>query len=458
MPNHGRRDNPTEHNIGDVIGQRHVLDRTIRAQVRSVDAENGFVILIYENMPGGGKYTTIQPLWMSFPDPKIGNPAWGRFIPQEGDLVRVSFDYDDRPVIVGHDISAESAKIADGLSGWPALNEQYKISKGANAPTSKAKFAQFIPLKPGEYDFMSTGGAYIYGNNQGRLYLAGGNVSVTLIKNDLRISQRSQLISHSADNCEYRFGQVRRTDTATQLDKIVSSDTNGVYKEFSVVLKRTVDAQTSMDVSTFKIGNVVDDSGSVTGPSNPYRFLYQAFGSSGSEVCKMAIDNLGNWDVLAPDNATTGVTFDFSKGDWVTKFKTATHTNSSKTSIDSPNVNLGAVDAPEHLILGNTYGNAEKEYVSDMATQVQNAITSLKNVNTALNTFALAINTATLPAVSLPTIITAMKGIGAAATALQISVAPEIPNDAEISTEVGQVASTFTDAYDTYLSKISKTQ
>lgn len=458
MPHYGRRNNPTEHNIGDVIGQRHVLDRTIRAQVRSVDAENGVVILIYENMPGGGKYTTIQPLWMSFPDTKIGNPAWGRFIPQEGDLVRVSFDYDDRPVIVGHDIAAESAKVADGLSGWPAINDQYKISKGSNAPKSKAKFAQFIPLKPGEYDFMSSGGAYIYGNNQGRLYMAGGNVSVTLIKNDLRIAQRAQLLSHSADHCEYRLGQVRRTDASSQLDKTISADSNGVYKEFSVVLRKTIDAQTSMDVSTFKIGNVVAEDGSVIGPTNPYRFLYQSFGSSGSEVCKMAIDNLGNWDVLASSDATIGVTFDFSSGDWTTKFKTATHTNSSKTSIDSPDINLGAVDAPEKLILGNTYGNAEKDYVSDMATQNQNAVTSTGNIASALQTFAISVSAATAPAVSLPTLIAAMKGIGVAATALQVAVAAEIPNDSQISSQISQVASTFTDAYDTYLSKISKTK
>lgn len=338
MSLYGRRDVIGERSVGDIIDQRGVLNRTIRAQVRTVDSDNGFVVLIYENMPSGGKYVTAAPLWMSFPDSKIGNPSWGRFMPQEGDLVRVSFDYNDRPIIVGYDIDAAKLGVADGHSGWPAINDEYKKAAGdENGDASKAKFAQFTPIKPGEYDFMSNGGAYIYGNNQGRLYLAGGSVSVTLIKNDLRISQRAQLLSHTADDCELRFGQVRRINSANNLDEKVSSDSDGKFKEFGVVLKKTLEAGSSQDVATFKMGNVIDDSGSAqqSSASKDARLWYQAFTDAGEEALKMVIDNVGNWDILAP-NADTGVNIDFTNGPWKTKSKSTEWTISDSWVIKTP--------------------------------------------------------------------------------------------------------------------------
>lgn len=458
----GRRSTPNDFRVGDAISQESVLNRTIRAQVRTVDADNGFVTLIYENMPGGGKFTTIQPLWMSFPDAKIGNPAWGRFIPQESDLVRISFDYDDRPVIVGHDISAQKAGVADGLTGWPAINEEYKKAKdkGANGPADKAKFAQFVPIKPGEYDFMSSGGAYIYGNNRGRLYLAGGNVSITLIKNDLRISQRSQLLSHTAESSELRFGQVRRNDTSSQLDKKVSSDSNGAFREFSVVLRKTIDEKTSQDLSTFKIGNVVADNGDVIGPDNPYRFLYQSFDTTGAESLKMSVDTLGNWDVTGNDKATTGAVLDFQYGDWQTRFKTVTHSNSVKTSIDSPDVNLGAVDAPEALILGNTYGNAEKDYVDDMASQVKDLATSVQTLATAIVAFCTSVVAVAPTAITVSpgAPIASVVAIGVGAATLLTSAQSEISKALSVATQATIVASTFSQPYDTYLSTVVKTK
>lgn len=446
MPTYGRRNNPTEHHIKESIDQRNVLNRTIRAQVSTVDAENGFVVLTYENLPSGGKYATVQPLWMSFPDAKIGAPAWGRFIPQQGDLVRISFDYDDRPVILGHDITAARSTVADGLSGWPLLNEEYKKARGPDAPADRAKFAQFTPLKPGEYDFMSSGGAYVYGNNRGRLYLAGGNVSITLVKNDLRISQRAQLLSHSADDCELRFGQVRRNDPADQLEKKVSSDSNGLFKEFAVVLKKTISAGTTANLTTLKLGNVVDDTGSVLSGVNPYRLYYQSFIDAGTESLKMTIDNLGNWDVLAPTEATTGVTFDFSAGDWTTKFKTATHTNSDKTSIDSPNINLGAIDATEHLILGDKYRSAEETMIKDLADQ-------LKNLADAVSTFCTTIAPTCASAVTTSpgSPIASVIAIGTATIPLNIATQA-------VKAQAPIVATTFTSKYSTYLSEISKTK
>ncbi len=457
----GRRSTPDDYHVGKAVAQRQVLNRTIRAQVQTVDAPNGIVTLIYENMPGGGKITSIQPLWMSFPKSDIGSPAWGRFIPQQSDLVRVSFDYDDRPVIVGADISAQKKDVGDGLSGWPALNAEYTKAKnsGSSGPAEKAKFAQFTPIRPGEYDFMSSGGAYIYGSDKGRLYLSGGNVSITLIKNDLRISQRAQLLSHTSDNCELRFGQVRRNNATTQLDSKISADSSGVYKEFSVVIRRTINSQTSQDLSTFKLGNVIDESGSILGSNdNPYRYLYTSYDASGNEALKMAVDNKGNWEVIASDQATIGATFEFEDGDWNTSFKTAAHVNTTKTSIDSPDIHLGAVDAPEALILGNTYGNAEIEYVGDAASQVSDLATSVQTLCTAIVTFCTAVAASSAGAVTTSpgSPITSVVAIGTAASTLLASAQTESAKASAVSSQITTIASSFTDPWSDNLSEIVK--
>ena len=96
MSLYGRREVPGERGVQGVLDQRAVLNRTLRAQVSAVSPENGYVIITYENMPSGGKYITVPPIWMSFPDAASNSgPAWGRYMPQQSDLVKVVFGYDD---------------------------------------------------------------------------------------------------------------------------------------------------------------------------------------------------------------------------------------------------------------------------------------------------------------------------------------------------------------------------
>jgi hypothetical protein len=373
MPLYGRRDIPGDKGLVGVNDQRNVLNRTIRASVNNVDAKNGVAILTYESFPGGGKYVTVAPLWMSFPNSKVGNPAWGRFMPQEGDIVRLSFDYDDCPTIVGYDVAANKDGVADGLTGWPMLNENYNLAT-TSPNSSNAMFANFIPIKPGEYDFMSSGGAYIYGNENGRLYMAGGTVSISMVKNDLRISSNAKLWSHTADDCELRFGQVRRINPVSQVDEPDSDDTR---KEFLAKLKKTTtvgDVTTIMDLSTFGLGDIVDDLGTVVNAptSNlPARLWYQSF-NNGTESLKMAIDTSGNWDVIAP-SATTGVKFDFSAGSWDTKFSKTVHTDTVSTVIASPSIKLGSSSAFESAVLGNTF----QSKLNDVLTSLNIVLTSL---------------------------------------------------------------------------------
>lgn len=428
MSIYGRRSVPGEKSVRDQADQRNVLNRTIRAQVTSVNHENGYVLITYESMPGGGKYATVPPLWMSFPEANIGGPAWGRYMPQQSDLIKVSFDYDDRPHVIGYDIVAGKVGVANNTFGWPQLHDQYKAGQSSSDP-KKAKFAQFTPLNPGEYDFMSSGGAYIYGNNRGRLYLAGGSVSVALVKNDLRINQRAQLWYHVADDCELRFGQVRRVVTSDGLETAIGDKKQ---MEFNLMMKNTVSAGSSTNLSSLKVGNVRSNSDgaeeNTPSAGSALRFSYKSYNDSGEETLHNAIDKLGNWEVIAP-NADKGVVFDFSSSDWIAGFtnikfeaselcqlkskdceitasnsltiksNTTEHTADSSYRLkspiqtfeastsffaDSPKILLGN-GAGHGLILSNTYLPAESTCLGQLVAHINAHQQALKSIAKILN-------------------------------------------------------------------------
>lgn len=427
----GRRPIPGDKGLAIAMEQRAVLNRTIRAQVTNVDSKNGFVKLTYDGLPSGGRHATIEPLWMSFPS--SGRPAWGRFIPQESDMVKVTFDYDDYAKITGYDVVANRADIADGRSGWPELAAQYeKFISGEN--DDRPQFANFISLNPGEYDFMSSGGAYIYGNNAGRLYMAGGPVSISIIKNEMRILSRSQLSTTIADDSEMRFGQVRRAD-AQGNEKVISSDTNGALKEFNVSVAASSPKAT---LGVFKLGNVVDDTAEVqSSQGNPLRMLLQVYTDASSKTYEMSVDKLGNMSIES------------SSAEFIMNYNKYKFTAAQEFVVSSPTIKLGGDDSSHPLILSNTYQSAETQMLSQMASGMQSLAQQMSAIMTLVST-ALGVSVPAGPAVG------AVLSAGAVAA---VSTG-RIPIEAGVTAAVQQVnlaVQQFNSNYSNYLSQVSKT-
>lgn len=443
----GRRLVPGERGTRGVLNPTGVHNRTIRAQVSAVDADNGYVIFTYESLPSGGKYATVPPLWLSFPPASVGGPAWGRFMPQITDMVKVSFDYNDEPRIVGYDVVANKPLVGDGHSGWPQLKDINENAKNSS-DTSKAKFGQFNPLKPGEYDFMSSGGAYIYGGSTGRLYLAGGAVSISLVKNDMRMQARALLWSHIADDSEFKFGQVRRRkDDGTEA--IVSSDQNGDFKEFRVTVNKSTDSG-KQELASIVVGNVVDDTGNIVQgkqSSIDARYLLQVYNDSAQLKLQQFFDKEGNIEIHAPD-AGVGVYVDFTNSDWKSKFKNVSWDVSGKYYINSNDVHLGASTANNPLILTNTYGPAEQQVITALANQINALSTAVVTSLTAMSTWAAAF--AATPAVPAT--------LGVLAT-LAGAIAPTIAGVTAPGAQAVADASVFTTGYnERYFSKKVRTE
>lgn len=404
MPTYGRHTIPGEKGIDGAFNNREVKNRILRAQISQVEPSNGFVTITYENMPSGGRYATVPPLWMSFPDPKISSgPAWGRYMPQESDIVNVAFGYDDSAHIIGYDIVAGKDGIADNESGWPQLNTQY-VAATNDADSKNARFAQFIQLNPGEYDFMSSGGAYIYGNNRGRLYLAGGSVSISLLKNDMKLAMRAKLNTIDADDCQLRFGQVRRVDQATQAENPINS--NDSAKEFSVSLATSGDVKTP--IAKLSLGDLYDDNGQVITVSTiangtNARKIHVVYDTNGQEVFREAIDDSGNWVVESLSDST-------HRGIYM---------SASNYTINADKILLGGGTTANNpdvdknpLILSDQFVSDDKQWNSDIASLLTRLTTLLETLNTALSAFSTGLNPATVTGlgVALKTAVSALQG------------------------------------------------
>jgi len=404
------------------IGRNHVFDRTIRAQITGVDSTNGYAIITYAGLPSGGKFATVAPLWLSVPNPIVGGPAWGRFMPQQSDVVKVAFDFDDTPRIVGFDVAAGKQGIADANAGWPQLNDLYNDAVSTGSQARNPSMRQFTPLFPGEYDFMSSGGAYIYGNKRGRLYLAGGSVSVSVIKNEMRISMSAQLTSSVSETSEFKFGQVRRLDPTDQTEKTVAIDAGGKFKEFRVKLQTATAPSASLSLAKLQLGNVVTDSGALdmSPVSNqPMRYSQKAYDISGNEVYHSAVDFLGNWDTVA-NTAATGWNLKFPAGNWNTQFVSVTdqrtsttvnstaswQLNSSAVTIQSAATSIagpqGAPPAIHPFILSNTYSANEITFTTGISSQLAILAGAVAVLSAGVSAIGVALSAAAIPMTGIP--------------------------------------------------------
>jgi hypothetical protein len=263
-----------------VVDPKGVHDRTIVAIVANISADDGFITLDFDGLPSSGRPATVPWLWASFP--VQGQGAWGRYMPFPTDVVKVSFDYDDSPRIVGYDTKANSPDIADGKAGWP------KIKRAAASGT----LPRFQPLKSGEFDFMSIGGAYIFGSATGQLTLAAGPATITITKSTNALQTEATQYTLGSGYNKIRFGQVRRTSptspgevagTFNLPDPTAVWNPDGSASEFQIQLYKTIGAVATA-AARMAMGTVTSDSGineTGTDVSGNRKFVLEVFDPTG---------------------------------------------------------------------------------------------------------------------------------------------------------------------------------
>lgn len=345
----GRDLSPGENPYGNILDPKGVHDRTIRCLVHGVDNKNGFVTLEMDAFPSVGRYATVPLLWASFPDPAHGLGAWGRYMPFQQDCLKVSFDYDDRPHIVGYDVVGNSNKenVADGRAGWPQ----------ARRAQEAGKLPFFKPLESGEYDFMSIGGAYIKGSSLGQLLLAVDDTNITVDGSTTSINGEAIEYKFTSTGCVIRYGQVRRAlpppfvgevaGTVTQPNPLALWNTDGTKNEFQVEINNLlpiIGPSPAIPVARFAIGNVSTSIGPDLSSSvvpSPRLFALETFDPTGLiKTFMFESDLAGNSNMLITLNQQTTVLLS-SKLTVGTKYDVSVGANSTLTVGGSHDVSVG---------------------------------------------------------------------------------------------------------------------
>jgi hypothetical protein len=167
------------------------LGRVQRATIQSVNTSDGTCTIAYEATPSDNTGVNIPMFFFSLgPDGQRNTSAWHRYMPFVGDIVLVGFDPNGQPRILGYDLVSYSyiTQLNSTLPGF-----------GFNA------------LQSGEWDMMSTGGAYLKGDNNGVLTLVGGIQLIRLDKQRAEIDLQTGLEKLTTGSSTFRRGTVRRS-------------------------------------------------------------------------------------------------------------------------------------------------------------------------------------------------------------------------------------------------------
>jgi hypothetical protein len=277
--------------------------------VMNVDCADGFVRLKHDGMPGQGRAASIPWLWASFPDPATEGSkrkgAWGRYIPFENDLLKIGYDWDDKIHVLGYDTKYYSENTSADRCGWGQITTH-------SAGDNPLVLSQFRVLRSGEYDFMSIGGAYIFGSDKGVLHLEGGPAQLNLVKPDNSINSIAQAYQITSQASQIRYGQVRRFNLTPlpAMGDIAAAPWNptGEFVEHQILLQQLVTpSPVPLAVVRHAMGHVttnppigggIPEISTTTGQLK--RFAFEVFDSTGLiPVYQDEVDTSGSQTVSA---------------------------------------------------------------------------------------------------------------------------------------------------------------
>lgn len=312
--------------------------------------------------------------------------AWGRYIPQEGDMLLIGFDTNGDPYALGYQaVSYKYMKQLDDDN-----EERGGIGWGDASGTR---------LKPGDWDFMSRGNSRLYLTDRAGLY--SGAHSLVLDKTtDKTTLSTALLIKRFGTASESRDGVARRLKIITDTEETdIPSATGGTAQESTNIARQsTILLPTGYELARTSIGEVIDELTFLPMvPAMAYPDLTNLAGTGVSQYRSVTgiqgqteffaelVDDLGNYGV----SATTATAFQWATplADWEILSKsfkvTATEaveflctefavTSSSSThttldfSVDSPSVSLGT-GAAEGLVKGNTFNASLMPLITALA-------------------------------------------------------------------------------------------
>lgn len=421
----GRRGRGSTLNAFEQRRQQHrsLMSAIHRARVTDIHIERGTVSVEFEKLHYA-REVVIPLMSLSVPraakddasgkrETQESNAAWGRFIPQVGDLLLVGFDTDGSCYSLGYH--------AVNYQGFTRFDDNREDRGGIGWGNASGK-----RIKPGDWDFRSSRNSSLYMGD--KLKLSSGPFSLTLDKPQGRITTVGNLLSDRYGVSEQRLGDVYRfvlpTDaTETAIPSLL--DPTQTAQECTNIVKRGSTAiPGGFEMIRTSLGEVVDEL--TYTPMIPSKAVPGLTGTSVRKLCAVkdptastdlytdAIDDLGGFGVNAPTapmvvfqtaaatwQVTNTMTSWTSTGTFTVISPAITLQATASITLDSALVQLGGLGAVSPVIKGTEF-------------------------STSLSTFLGAISAATKSVTSAPTPITnaaALAAIGVAADAFLATIA-----------------------------------
>lgn len=333
---------------GDLRDHARYYSRIVRGKLTSPSPDVGSCQLDTLEV-FGTRDVTVPVLWFSG---KGVQSAWGRYMPFGGEDVHVGYRNDDTAVILGYNANVPGEEPGEG---YPYVKKL--------ADDGSPGFSVFRELKPGEFDFKSSGDAYIHGSSQGTLYLSGGQAFIKLDKQAYRLESKASEFHYTSETSEIRFGTTFRK--ATPADQAETPVNSGIYKEFLVDVNYPLPSGTPSIQSRAKIhmGDVLD--GSNAQEDGPYGSPLRLRLSLGdaldvNEVFSCLIDNSGNVEIQQKEpSAGKDNTLSWRVGDTTLTI----NGSSGEFFVEQSGVTQVAVAIAEHLqALWNAFYQKSVQY------------------------------------------------------------------------------------------------
>jgi len=347
---------------GDLRDGVQYLSRPGRGQIDTVNPINGKIV-VNTNDPFDVREVTVPVLWFSARGTKS---AWGRYMPmgsekttvngkeviKGGELVHLLYRNDGTAVFGGYDATATP----DGEPGWTDLEAARK--------NKVPGFANFKQLKRGEFDFKSSGNAYIFGSNAGTLLLAGGQSFIKLDGQSYRSEAKSSEFHQTSDACETRFGTIFRKLKPTDFaEGVVQSG----GKEFLVNLNDANPATgaplTGQPKAKLHFGDIINNTTLVAENGefgSKLRGLISLGDSvSATEIFRFEVDQLGNVAWTQGNTGTSGFKMRAQKFDM--EATTDARFNGKK-------IIIGKTSADEPLVCGNLLKDTFSKFIDQVFT------------------------------------------------------------------------------------------
>ena len=215
----GRDKNPGETGShGGLRDYQQYMNRAERCIISTVNPENGIVQACGETI-AGKRDLTAPVLWFTA---NGRQSAWGRYMPMGSERCHVLYRKDGTAFFLNYDATLTK----DDKAGWPELTAAQKAGD--------AGFRALKTLKRGEFDFKSSGNAYIFGSNTGTLLLSGGQAFIKLDNQAYRMESKAAEFHQTSSASQTRFGIVFRK--LTPADMAETQVPPGTFSEFLVDL------------------------------------------------------------------------------------------------------------------------------------------------------------------------------------------------------------------------------